>query len=222
MSRLKYHGNAVQELAQGYDDVLIKEPEKYQGQWNQLVFKNNHKLYLEIGIGKGDFIIENAKKYHDINFIGIEVFSIALIKAAKKYQQLTIANKPDNLKLIQFDANDLLTIFNQGEIDQIYLNFSDPWPKTRHEKRRLSFVTFLTIYHQILKANGQIHLKTDNDQFFAYSINSFLKCGWKLIKKTTNLVASVDNQNNIETEYEKKFKQLGENINYVVFQKQSF
>lgn len=183
----------------------IDKPNEYKGTWHKL-FNNNNPIYLEIGMGKGDFIIENAIRYKDINFIGIEKYDSVIVRAIQKSNELEL----DNLKIIRIDANKLDNIFDK-EIDTIYLNFSDPWPKDRHAKRRLTSPLFLDIYNKIFIGRNRIVMKTDNINLFNYSLESLVNYGYEIIDKTNNLDCEKDD--NIMTEYEKKFHNLGININ---------
>lgn len=183
----------------------IDKPNEYKGTWHKL-FNNNNPIYLEIGMGKGDFIIENAIRYKDINFIGIEKYDSVIVRAIQKSNELEL----DNLKIIRIDANKLDTIFDK-EIDTIYLNFSDPWPKDRHAKRRLTSQLFLDIYNKIFIGRNRIVMKTDNINLFDYSLESLVNYGYEIIDKTNNL--DCEKNDNIMTEYEKKFHKLGIKIN---------
>ncbi|WP_425378448.1 tRNA (guanosine(46)-N7)-methyltransferase TrmB [Spiroplasma endosymbiont of Polydrusus pterygomalis] len=193
----------------------IPNPDHYKEQWKKNVFKNNNTLNIEIGTGKGDFIIALAKKYPDQNFLAIERYPSVLFLALKKI----IAENLPNLKIIVFDATLLTNVFAPKEINKIYLNFSDPWPKARHEKRRLTNKIFLDFYQIILQDKGEIHFKTDNDQLFQYSLTSFQDNNWKIVDYTTDLYHSSYLANNIPTEYEQRFVKLGKNINYLYVQK---
>ena len=181
---------------------LVLEPSKYKGKYKDL-FKNNNPIYIEIGLGKGNFIIENAKRYPNINFIGIEKYDSVIVRSVEKLENLELSN----LKLIRMDANKINDVFDK-EIDLIYLNFSDPWPKLRHEKRRLSSHEFLKKYDLIFKNKKNIIMKTDNRKLFEYSIVSFTNYGYKINDISLNLYDD-DIENNIPTEYEIKFKNKG-------------
>jgi tRNA (guanine-N7-)-methyltransferase len=181
---------------------LVKNPKDNKGKWNK-VFNNDNPIYIEIGMGKGKFIIENAKKYPNINFIGIEKYDSVIVRAIEKLENLDLPN----LKLIKMDATNIETIFNK-EIDLIYLNFSDPWPKLRHEKRRLSSFEFLKKYDNIFKNNKRIIMKTDNRKLFEYSIISYTNYGYKINDISLDLYND-DVEDNIPTEYEIKFKNKG-------------
>ncbi len=188
-------------------DIVIKNPTNYKNRYNEL-FDNNNPINLEIGMGKGDFIIDMALKHPDINYIGLERYESILIRAIKKINELEIPN----LKLICCDAKELNDIFGP-EIDTIYLNFSDPWPKKRHEKRRLTSETFLPIYDKIFKGRKRIIQKTDNIELFGYSIVSLSKYGYTIEDVSLDL-HSTDKENSL-TEYEKKFSDKGYKINYL-------
>ena len=170
------------------------------------VFDNNNPLYIEIGMGKGKFIIENALKYPNINFIGIEKYDSVIVRAVEKLENLDIPN----LKLLRMDATNIDEVFNKN-VDLIYLNFSDPWPKARHERRRLSSHEFLKKYDKIFKNTNHIIMKTDNRKLFEYSIMSFTSYGYKINKISLDLYKD-DIEDNISTEYEDKFNSMGQPI----------
>ncbi len=176
---------------------IIENPENYKGKFNTL-FKNENPINLEIGMGKGDFIIKMAKKYPDINFIGIEMFDSVMVRATTKLENEEIPN----LRLIKMDAALIENIFDK-EIDTLYLNFSDPWPKNRHEKRRLTSQNFLKKYDSIFKNSKKIIQKTDNRKLFEFSILSYLDYGYKI--KQISLDLKNDDIPNETTEYEEKF-----------------
>lgn len=180
---------------------VIKDPEQYKGNYKKL-FKNKSEIHLEIGMGKGNFIIKMAQKYPNINFIGIEMFDSVLLRAVQKIEKLELPN----LKLIRYDATNIEKIFDK-EIDTIYLNFSDPWPKNRHEHRRLTSKRFLERYDKVFKNNNHIIQKTDNRKLFEFSLVSYIEYGYKIKEISLNL--HEDKIDNVETEYEKKFSELG-------------
>ena len=167
-------------------------------------FNNDNNIEIEIGTGKGKFIIEKALQNSNINFIGIEKYDSPLVSAVKKLEELDI----NNLRLICYDAFTIDNIFDK-EISKIYLNFSDPWPKKRHTKRRLTSSRFLEKYDLIFKDTKMIEMKTDNDDLFDYSCESFSEYGYKIVSKDTNHISD------ITTEYEDKFRSIGKNINYI-------
>lgn len=181
---------------------IIKNPNDYRGNY-QKIFENNNPIHIEIGMGKGDFIIENAKKYPNINFIGIEKFDSVIVRAVQKLENEEIPN----LKLIKIDANEIDDVFDK-EISVIYLNFSDPWPKARHAKRRLSSEIFLNKYDSVFIDKKRIIMKTDNRKLFEYSIKSFTDYGYKIEDISLNLYED-DIKNNIPTEYETRFHNRG-------------
>ncbi len=180
---------------------IILNPSEYKGKWNK-VFNNNNPIYIEVGMGKGKFILENALKYPNINFIGIEKYDSAISRAIKKIDEYDL----DNLRIIRVDACELSNIFNK-EIDIMYLNFSDPWPKDRHEKRRLTNEYFLKIYDNIFKKEKVIIQKTDNRKLFEYSVSSLSKYGY--IIDYISLDLHKECVDNITTEYEEKFMNSG-------------
>ena len=183
----------------------VSDPFFNRGRWRD-VFGNDNPIYIEIGMGKGDFIIENAKRYTDINFIGIEKYDSVIVRAIQKSNEVDI----DNLKIIRMDALDIDKVFDK-EIDLIYLNFSDPWPKDRHAKRRLTSANFLRLYDNIFREKCHIIMKTDNVSLFDYSIESLTDYGYD-IKYMTRDMDCLD-KDNIMTEYESKFYSKGVKIN---------
>lgn len=184
---------------------IVLNPYDYKGKWNFL-FKNNNPINIEIGMGKGNFIIKMAKKYKDINFIGIEMFDSVIVRSVQKLENEDIPN----LKLIRLDANYIEDIFDK-EINTIYLNFSDPWPKKRHEKRRLTSDVFLKKYDNIFKGKKEIIQKTDNINLFSYSLSSLSLYGYKFDYVTLDLLSEND-LDNVLTEYESKFNSKGVRI----------
>ncbi len=197
--RLKNVKNAKEKVAKS--EYIIENPEEYKGNYKK-VFKNENDIHIEIGMGKGNFIINMAKKYPGINFIGIEMFDSVIVRAVEKLENEEISN----LKLIKFDATNIENIF-QNEISTIYLNFSDPWPKNRHEKRRLTSDRFLNKYEKIFKEKCHIIQKTDNRKLFEFSLISYVNYGYKI--KEISLDLNKDEKENIQTEYEEKFTNLG-------------
>ena len=190
---------------------VIHEEETRAGSWHE-IFGNDHPIYIEIGMGKGQFLMELARRNPDINYVGIEMYDSVLLRALQKREELEEAGeKLDNLLFMRVDARELPDIFEKGEVQKIYLNFSDPWPKKRHEKRRLTYKTFLDTFKQILPEHGEIHFKTDNRGLFEYSLVSFSQYGMTLKGVWLDLHAS-DFEGNIMTEYEKKFSSKGQVI----------
>ncbi|MFB6467625.1 tRNA (guanosine(46)-N7)-methyltransferase TrmB [Cytobacillus sp. Hz8] len=191
---------------QQYPQYVIQSQETYKGKWQE-AFPVAQPLHIEIGTGKGRFITQMAKMNPHINYIGIEL-SISVIATA--LDRLIEADLP-NVKLMNVNAMDLRSYFEKGDVDRIYLNFSDPWPKKRHEKRRLTYKTFLDVYKDILIEQGEIHFKTDNQGLFEYSLKSFSEYGLQLIFVSLDLHNS-DFEENIMTEYEEKFSSKGNRI----------
>ncbi len=185
----------------GNSPYIIKNPSQYCGKINK-VFNNDNPIHLEIGMGKGRFIINMALKYPDINFIGIEMYDSVMIRPVQK---LANENIP-NLKLIKMDATNIEEVFDH-EIDTIYLNFSDPWPKSRHAHRRLTSERFLKRYDKLFKNSKNIIQKTDNRHLFEYSLQSFTDYGYRIEELSLNL--HQDDYDNVETEYEERFMSIG-------------
>lgn len=179
--------------------------------WNK-VFNNSNPIYIEIGMGKGKFIIENAINNPDINYIGIEKFDSVIVRAIEKVEQLDIPN----LKFIRMDATRIDEVFNK-EIDKIYLNFSDPWPKDRHAKRRLTSPIFLEKYDKVFRNDKIIEMKTDNLDLFNYSLDSLKEYGYNIEYLTNDL--HKENTSNILTEYEERFSKLNIKINKIIARK---
>ena len=186
---------------------LIENPKEYKGKFKEL-FANDNPIYLEIGMGKGQFIYENAKKYKDINFIGIERFDSIMAKAILKMEEVP------NLRLIKYDASLIEEVFDH-EIDKLYLNFSDPWPKNRHENRRLTSKVFLEKYQNIFKDKQQIEVRTDNRDFFLYSVESLGDMEYTLNDVSFNY----QSKDLIMTEYESKFRKKGAKIYHLFAEK---
>lgn len=190
--------------------LLVLNSKDYIGKWNTL-FKNKKPIHIEIGMGKGDFILGMALKYPNINFIGIEKYDSIIARAIQKIEGLE--EIPKNLKLIRMDAKEIDEVFNK-EIEILYLNFSDPWPKKRHSERRLTSNTFLKKYNKIFKNDNHIIMKTDNLDLFEFSLETLSQNGYIFEKVSFDLHKS-DLIDNVMTEYEKKFTQKGIKINYL-------
>lgn len=196
---------------ESYPDLVIKTPADYRGGW-QKVFGNDEPIHVEIGTGKGRFITEMATKNPTINYIGVELRQNVLVTALDKCIDARLAN----VRLLHVDARELEAYFSFGEVERLYLNFSDPWEKKRHEKRRLTFKHFLKIYQHILEPKkGEIYLKTDNPKLCAYSLLSFNNYGMKLIDVSLDLKADND-EANVLTEYELKFMAQGKPIYRII------
>lgn len=185
----------------------IQEPEQKKGKWAE-VFGNDHPIHIEVGMGKGQFIIEMAKRNPEINYIGIEKYSSVLVRAVEKLEDF----EQNNLRLIRMDAENIEGVFDKDEVDRIYLNFSDPWPKDRHAKRRLTSTRFLERYNNILTPEGRVMFKTDNKDLFDFSLEQVEEAGWILENHTYDLHHSEYNEGNVMTEYEEKFSAKGNPI----------
>lgn len=182
----------------------IQQPEQMKGKWHE-VFQNDHPIHIEVGMGKGQFIIEMARRNPEVNYIGIEKYSSVLVRAVEKLEDF----EQDNLRLIRMDAENIEEVFDKDEVDRIYLNFSDPWPKDRHAKRRLTSTRFLERYDNILTPEGRVMFKTDNKDLFDFSLEQVEEAGWILENHTYDLHHSEYNEGNVMTEYEEKFSAKG-------------
>ena len=203
--RVRKRKGAEEHLA-NHPQYVILEPEAAKGKWHEL-FGNDNPIHIEVGSGKGAFITGMAQQNPDINYIGIDIQLSVLSYALDK----VLASGAEFVILLRVDGSALTNYFEDGEVDMMYLNFSDPWPKSRHEKRRLTYKTFLDTYKQILPENGEIHFKTDNRGLFEYSLASFSQYGMVLNKVWLDLHAS-DYEGNVMTEYERKFSEKGQVI----------
>ncbi len=194
-------------------EYVTHDPEKYKGKWKEY-FGNDNPVRIEIGMGKGQFIETLAARNPDINYIGIERYDTVILKAIKKREALEKdGTRLANLTFISIDARLLGDVFEKGEVDRIYLNFSDPWPKDRQANRRLTSPVFMKIYREFLKDDGQLEFKTDNTGLFDYSLESIPESGWTLTAVTRDLHHDESmNQGNVMTEYEEKFSQKGNPI----------
>ena len=236
--RLRNIPGAAQVVAES--PFVINEPEKCRGRWREY-FGNLHPIYIEVGMGKGRFLTEMAERSPEINYIGIERYTSVLLRAVEKAEsrktqesqrepeertkQQEQENKKEreeqkepmeagagNFRFLCEDAARLAEIFAPGEVDRIYLNFSDPWPKERHAGRRLTSGRFLAIYRQILNHEGQIEFKTDNQELFTFSLESAKEAGWQILAYTRDLHHDSMAAGNVMTEYEEKFSALGNPI----------
>lgn len=193
-------------------EYTLNNPELLKGKWREEYFKNNNPVYVEIGTGKGRFITTLAQNNPDINYVGIEKYSSVLIRALEKQQELQL----NNLIFIRMDAENVIDIFEKEEIDKIYLNFSDPWPKDRHAKRRLTSRQFLARYNEFLKKEGTVEFKTDNRDLFDFSVEETKEAGWNIQQITYDLHNSDMNEGNVMTEYEIRFSSEGTPINKMI------
>ena len=201
--------------------AAIKRPEDQKGCWKQ-VFGNENPIYIEIGMGKGRFLLNMAKQYPNVNFIGIERYSSVLLRALEKYdteefQELT------NIRFVCMDAKELSEVFAKGEVERIYLNFSDPWPKARHARRRLTSKEFFERYDQVLAEDGSVEFKTDNRLLFDFSVEQLGESStFELASCTYDLHHDeFMSQGNIMTEYEEKFSSLGNPICKLIAKRKS-
>ncbi|WP_066195076.1 tRNA (guanosine(46)-N7)-methyltransferase TrmB [Gracilibacillus timonensis] len=203
--RARYKPWADDYLRENEDLVLFSAAE-YKGRWREVI-SQEHPIHLEIGTGKGQFIAGMATQYPDVHFVGMEVVKSIIVSAVEKIAESDLTN----ITLLNEDAQNITSFFADNEVDQLYLNFSDPWPKNRHEKRRLTYSDFLEQYQQILKPSGKLVLKTDNRSLFEYSLVSFSQFGCKLEEACLDLHGLAD-PTNVMTEYEEKFSTKGHPI----------
>ncbi len=189
------------------NEYVVRDEESMKGKWHER-FGNDKPIHIEIGMGKGKFFMEMARLNPDINFIGIEKFSSVLVRAIEKQE----VEQLPNLLFIRMDAEYIESVFEKGEVDYIYLNFSDPWPKDRHAKRRLTSVNFLKKYEKILCDNGGVTFKTDNRPLFDFSLEQVKEAGWNLRNYTFDLHNSEYAEGNVMTEYEQRFSEQGNPI----------
>ncbi len=204
--RLRHIKGAEETIAA--NRFVVQNPEESKGKWRAL-FPQNNPIYIEVGMGKGRFIMDMAEAHPDINYIGIEMYSSVLLRATQKMEERTL----DNLKFILMDAVKIDECFAEGEVDRIYLNFSDPWPKDRHAKRRLPSRRFLEKFHKILVHDGEIEFKTDNRALFDFALEEVEAGGFSLVKHTFDLHNDSEMmEGNIMTEYEERFSSIGNPI----------
>lgn len=203
--RVRHKPWAKRKLQQ-FPDLVIANPKDRSGEWAD-VFGSDSPLHVEIGTGKGRFIVGMAQKYPEINFVGIEQNESIIVSALQKCLDANVKN----VRLLHEDARGLTEYFAEDEVDEIYLNFCDPWPKRKHEKRRLTYASFLAQYGYVLKNHGVVNLKTDNQGFFEYSIESFSQYGFTLRNISLDLHRS-EFRDNVMTEYEEKFSSMGQRI----------
>ena len=204
---------AAADEAVAHSQLVVHEPEKQKGHWQEL-FERGQAIELEIGMGKGRFIIDMARLHPEINYVGIERYPSVLYRALQKMEALEREGQmPLNLRFLCIDARELPDIFAPGEVERIYLNFSDPWPKKRQANRRLTSPVFLTLYSEILSEDGTVEFKTDNPELFHYSLESLGASGWEVAAMTEDLHHdAVLNEGNVMTEYEEKFSSRGNPI----------
>ncbi|MGX9135607.1 tRNA (guanosine(46)-N7)-methyltransferase TrmB [Rummeliibacillus sp. JY-2-4R] len=195
------------DFIKAHPEIIIPTPEEHKGKWKEL-FGNDNPLHIEVGSGKGQFITGMALQNPEINYLGIELFDSVIVTAAEKVIE---AGSPNNVHLLLINGADLEKYFDKKEVDRLYLNFSDPWPKSRHAKRRLTHENFLKLYESVLVDNGEVHFKTDNRGLFEFSLVSMSHYGMKLNYVSLDLHAEMP-EDNVMTEYEEKFSSKGQPI----------
>ena len=194
---------------------VVHDVQEKKGKWAE-VFGNHNPVHIEVGMGKGRFLLNMAKTYPNINFIGIERYSSVLLRAVEKFDTEEFSDLP-NIRFVCMDARELPEVFAESEVDRIYLNFSDPWPKSRHAKRRLTSTEFLSRYEKVLPPQGLVEFKTDNTPLFDFSLEQVKEAGWTLQAFTYDLHHNKElNKENIMTEYEEKFSSKGNPINKLI------
>ena len=203
--RLRHIKGAEQQIAES--PFVIHDPEEQKGHWRD-VFGNDHPIEIEVGMGKGKFIMDLAAAHPDVNYLGIERYSSVLLRALQKRAERDLSN----IFFLCIDAKEMADYFAPGEVRRIYLNFSDPWPKDRHAKRRLTSPVFMEVYDSILKPDGVIEFKPDNRGLFEYSLESIPAAGWDILAHTFDLHRSDMAEGNVMTEYETKFASEGKPI----------
>ncbi|EIT85505.1 tRNA (guanine-N(7)-)-methyltransferase [Fictibacillus macauensis ZFHKF-1] len=200
--RQRFKPWAKEKLAE-HAQIAVADPAALKGKWHEF-FGNHHPIHIEVGTGKGQFITGMGTVNQDVNYIGMEIYDSIIVTALDRIIEAELPN----VKIIRENAQKLTEFFEEGEVDRVYLNFSDPWPKKKHEKRRLTHESFLSIFEHILVDEGEIHFKTDNQGLFEYSLHSMSKYGMTLNQVWLDLHAS-DYEGNIMTEYEEKFSAKG-------------
>lgn len=189
-------------------EFVVRDFKGQKGNW-KAVFMNENPIHIEVGMGKGRFLMDLAALNPDINYVGIEMYSSVLLRAVQKMEENTL----ENLRFIRMDAREIEEVFDKEEVDKIYLNFSDPWPKDRHAKRRLPSRQFLARFNNILKEDGNLEFKTDNKDLFDFAVEEVEPAGWKIDAITYDLHNDEKmNQGNVMTEYEEKFSSKGNPI----------
>ena len=211
--RLRHIKGAEEEIAES--PYVVQDPQSLKGRWHEF-FGNDNPIRIEVGMGKGKFIMELAQMNPDINYVGIERYSSVLLRGLQKRAELELSN----IYFMRIDALELTEVFADNEVERIYLNFSDPWPKARHAKRRLTSTEFLARYEKVLVESGRVEFKTDNTELFNFSLEQVKEAGWALIAYTYDLHHQEEmNEGNIMTEYEQKFSEKGNPINKLIAQR---
>lgn len=208
----------IRESLEQQPELVVLEPKSLKGKWSE-IFGNYNPIHVELGMGKGQFISKMSKQNPDINFIGVDMYDELLRRASEKARRIHFGEEGEaqeerisNLRLALFNIEQIEDVFAEGEIERIYLNFSDPWPKKRHARRRLTHKGFLNKYKRILNNRGEIHQKTDSLSLFEFSLNSFVDEGMRLRNISLNLHAEGPHPDHVMTEYESKFHDKGMNI----------
>ncbi|AIQ62948.1 tRNA (guanine-N7)-methyltransferase [Paenibacillus stellifer] len=197
----------IRENLEEQTDLVVLDPRSYKGQWSKL-FGNDHPIYVEFGMGKGQFISRMSHRYPEINFIGIDMYDELIRRASEKARDIWEpegVTTPPNLKLALANIEYAEEVFAEGELERIYLNFSDPWPKSKHARRRLTHPRFLEKYRMLLNPLGEIHQKTDSRSLFEFSLNAFADFGLQMTNISLDLHAGGINEEHVMTEYETKF-----------------
>ena len=211
--RLKNIPGARERIAES--KFVIQEPKTIKGSWRTF-FENHNEIHIEVGMGKGRFMMEMAEKNPEINYLGIEMYSSVLLRAVQKMEEKEL----HNLRFILMDAREIEEVFDHEEVDRIYLNFSDPWPKDRHAKRRLPSRQFLQRFEQVLKKDGVIEFKTDNRDLFDFAVEETEPAGWEILEISYDLHQDEKMmKDNVMTEYEERFSSLGNPIYKYIIRK---
>ena len=216
--RLRGKKNAPELLA-SLPNLVITEPTAHKGKWSQ-VFGNDRPIYVELGMGKGQFVTEMSVKYPNINFIGIDMYDELIARASEKAMAVSeragsAEQHPSNLRLMRANIEFMETFFEENELSRIYLNFSDPWPKKKHARRRLTHPRFLEKYALVLNEWGEIHQKTDSETLFEFSLNAYAHMEYLMKDISLNLHRDGIHEEHVMTEYEQKFFEKGMNIHRV-------
>lgn len=205
----------IREALEAQQDLVILHPREYKGRWAEY-FGNDRPIYVELGMGKGRFISQMSLRHPEANFIGVDMYDELLRRASEKARlartEAGLNDELANLALALFNIEYIEDIFAPGELDRIYLNFSDPWPKKKHARRRLTHPRFVEKYSALLNERGEIHFKTDSQPLFEFSLNSFADMGLRMRNISLNLHADGMNPEHVMTEYETKFVEQGMNI----------
>lgn len=208
--RLRGRKGIREELEQ-QQDLVVLEPRAYKGKWSE-VFGNDHPLYIELGMGKGQFVSGMSFKYPSCNFVGMDMYDELIRRGSEKVRTIWRENseeEPVNVRLALGNIESIEEFFAPGEVSRIYLNFSDPWPKTKHARRRLTHPRFLDKYCSLLNQQGEIHFKTDSRELFEFSLNAFAAKGLQMSNISLNLHKDGINEQHVMTEYESKFSKQG-------------